>query len=115
MGEGIRETRIGNLVGGGPLPNWVDRPERWNLSFEQWLNDYNIHPKDEAPVVINIGYPLFQWPMSYESLGFRKALGRTLRFNEEVSELAASTLYSLSQFISKSDASSGIDSHAKWE
>ena len=72
-------------------------PSTWRASFDEWLENNAAEYSEESPVLVNIGRPVFQWPMSYETPPFRKAFGRILQYQLDARDLAAETLYELSQ------------------
>lgn len=98
----------------GDVREWaIAKPASWRRSFDEWLKTDAADYPEESPVLVNIGRPVFQWPMGYESAPFQKAFGRILQYRKDARELAAETLYELSQEFSVNlDPAQGLFQHA---
>ena len=84
----------------GDVRQWaIADPSVWRPNFDKWLMENSTASEHSAehPVLINIGRPVFAWPMSYETAAFRNVFGRILPFRRDARDLAAEALYELSQ------------------
>jgi hypothetical protein len=100
------DLAFGNII---PLTWSIAEPEKWRDTFDSHIALRGLAPSAAEPLLVNLGCPLFQWPMVYETREFKKAFGRILQFRHDVRELAAEVLYELSrQFFLDLDPSEGL-------
>lgn len=73
-------------------------PGDWYANFRAFMKIQRpVAPTAEKPVLVNLGSPLMQFPLSYDSPHFVAHFGRILRFRPDVRQLAATVLFALSQ------------------
>lgn len=75
----------------------IVEPGKWHAAFRQWLADSAPPFSAAMPVVIALGTPLLQWPLSYDEPKLVATFGRILRFREDTRRLAGVVLYALNQ------------------
>lgn len=89
-------------------------PSKWYDDFHTWITAYlKIKklppPSPLAPIVVNIGRPLFEFPSTYDPPAFSKHFAKILRPPQNVRRLGAEVLYELStQYGLSLDPSAGI-------
>jgi len=83
----------GPLLHGTILTN----PGNWSTSFKAFLNTSRPDFSAQKPVLVNLGNPLLQFPLSYDDPRLISNFGRILRFRPDVRRVAAAVLYALSK------------------
>jgi hypothetical protein len=78
-------------------PGVMAAPSEWLAGFRAFLNESAPNFSESKPVVINMGTPLLQFPLSYDDPKFVATFGRILRFREDTRRLASTVLYALNK------------------
>lgn len=77
-------------------PRVLATPGYWLQDFRSFINKVAPEISAARPVVIDMGTPMFQFPLSYDDPNFVASFGKILRFREDSRRLASTVLYALS-------------------